>query len=140
MEHQGKPSGRSSDAKSDFAREARIVVEATDLDPDVREFAERQIFGPSSKVGPASGAPRSLDRMIAALHDSDINVGMQSFCWCGFRVWIGDTLNGIKAEALVDSRDQAWMTDGSIAQWLHECAIRLYPDSAYASAHTVRPA
>ena len=37
MEHKDKPSGIMSDVESDFAREARIVVEAHDLDPDVRE-------------------------------------------------------------------------------------------------------
>ena len=29
--------------------------------------------------------------------------------------------------------DKAWMTDGSLAEWLHKTAVRLYPESAYAA-------
>ena len=31
------------------------------------------------------------------LHDSEINCALQTFADCGFTVWIGDPLNGIKA-------------------------------------------
>ena len=101
-------------------------------------LAERQVFSPADRLKPASGLPRSLDQVVAALHDGEINVGMQSFCFCGMRVWIGDPLNGIQAEAAFGPKDKAWMTDGSIAEWLHETALRLYPDSAYAARE--RPA
>jgi len=51
------------------------------------------------------------------------------------RVWIGDDLNGIDAQAGLTPRDPAWGDDGAIAHWLHETAIKLYPKSGYATRH-----
>ncbi len=73
---------------SSFAREAQLVVECTtDVDPADCELAERQVFSPAERCRARAGTaaqPRSIV-VAAELHDSEINVGMQSFCFCGVR-------------------------------------------------------
>lgn len=68
-----------------------------------------------------------LGTILQALHDSEINAGVQSFfdrCWT---VWIGDEMNGRKSEATVETAADA-------AEWLQDEADRLYPDSEFAKA------
>ena len=100
---------------------------------EVVGFAKAQIFGPVETIQPRpTDAPaRNLQQVICELHQSEINAGLQTFWDCGFRVWIGDELNGRAAEAEMGPRDAAWGDDAAIAHWLHETAIRLYPDSDY---------
>ena len=104
---------------------------------EVVDFAQRQTFSPAEKIGPVSeGAPRrSLQRVLCELLDSEINAGLQTFAFDSFRVWIGDELNGLDAVAGIRPAVAAWSDDAAIAHWLHEAAIRLYPDSSYARAH-----
>ena len=71
----------------------------------------------------------------AGLLDGEINAGLQTFAFDDFRVWIGDELNGYTATARITPDDPAWSDDTAIAHWLHETAIRLYPDSDYAKVH-----
>jgi hypothetical protein len=101
------------------------------------EFAQRQIFAPIDKIGPVpKGAPRrSLQRVLCELLTSEINAGLQTFAFDTFRVWIGDELNGIQAQAELKLGDPAWGDDAAIAHWLHKAALRLYPDSDYARAY-----
>jgi hypothetical protein len=42
--------------------------------------------------------PPPLERILQQLHDSEINAGVQTFYDAGMRVWIGDGMNGIRAE------------------------------------------
>jgi hypothetical protein len=73
----------------------------TPLVPDVRQFAESQIYDRTDetiRLDPDAPA-RNLEQAKKPLHDSDINSGSQTFCWCGLRVWLGDPLDGIKASA-----------------------------------------
>ena len=66
-----------------------------------------------------------LGHIIEALHDSEIN-GTVSWVFDGtWRVAIGDELNGIQAEATVNSAQQA-------AEWLRANAVRRYPQSKFA--------
>jgi len=104
---------------------------------DVVDFATSQIFSPATKIQPVpAGAPRhSLQQVLAELHDSEINGGVQTFGFSGLLVWVGDELNGFEVEATLSRGDAAWTDDAAIAHWLHETAIGLYPDSAYARAH-----
>jgi hypothetical protein len=56
----------------------------------------------------------------------------------GMRVWIGDEANGIQAETTINRTVAArlrWPEGLTAASWLHETALRLYPDSKYAKAH-----
>jgi hypothetical protein len=76
-----------------------------------------------------------LQQVLRALHDGEINAGLQNFFDCGVRIWIGDALNGRAAEASLARSGGAWSDDNSLAHWLHEPALRLYPDSDYARRH-----
>ena len=111
----------------------RIDLVAEGTPPNVTEFAYN-LFGGGEKI-PARqhGALRlSLQEVIARLHDSEINVGLQSFALCGLQVWIGDPLSGKAAEGSIETEDPGWLNEGSVALWLHETALRLYPESQYA--------
>ena len=100
----------------------------------VVKFAQRQIFSPATEIEAVpDGVPRrSLQRVLCELLESEINVGLQTFAFDIVRVWVGDELNGIDAQAELTLRNPAWGDDGAIAHWLHETAIRLYPQSEYA--------
>jgi len=89
------------------------------------------------KIGPVpDGLPRrSLQRVLCELLESEINAGLQTFAFDIVRVWIGDELNGFAATAGITRKDAAWSDDAAVAHWLHETAIRLYPESDYARAH-----
>ena len=66
-----------------------------------------------------------LGDIIETLHDSEIN---GSVSWIFDGAWslaIGDELNGIQAEATVNSAQQA-------AEWLRANAVRRYPHSEFA--------
>jgi len=104
---------------------------------EVVDFAQRQIFSAAEKIGPVpDGLPRrSLQRVLCGLLDGEINAGLQAFAFDDFRVWIGDELNGYAATARITPDAPAWSDDTAIAHWLHETAIRLYPDSDYAKVH-----
>jgi hypothetical protein len=84
----------------------------------------------------SQGAPRrSLQKVLADLLKGEINAGMQAFAYDDFRVWIGDELNGFAARGELRPSSPAWSEDGAIAHWLHETAIRFYPESDYAKKH-----
>ena len=88
-------------------------------------------------VNPAKPMP-DLEHILRQLHDSGINAGVQMFYDAGMRIWIGDEINGIQAETAINRTRAArhkWPEGLSAASWLHEVALRLYPDSKYAKAH-----
>ena len=66
---------------------------------------------------------------------------MHTFYDAGMRVWIGDESNGIQSETTINRTgkfaDPRKCPEGvTAANWLHEVALRLYPDSKYAKEHT----
>jgi hypothetical protein len=80
-----------------------------------------------------------LESVLQQLHDREINAGVQTFYDAGMRVWIGDS-NGIHAETTINrtanfAAPRKWQEGVTAASWLHEVALRLYPDSKYAKAH-----
>ena len=88
---------------------------------------------------PTPLTPPTLERVLQQLHDSEINTGVQTFYDAGMRVWIGDELNGIQAETTINRTAAArlkWPDGLTAAGWLHETALRLYPDSKYAKEHS----
>ena len=94
---------------------------------------------------PAEAHPMAdLEHILQQLHDSEINAGVQTFYDAGMGVWIGNEANGIQAETTTNRTRAARLKwpEGlsaarlSAASWLHETAIRLYPDSRYAKNHT----
>ena len=53
------------------------------------------------------------------------------------RIWIGDEANGIQSETTINragafAAPRQWPEGVTAASWLHETALRLYPDSPYA--------
>jgi hypothetical protein len=83
--------------------------------------------------------PPPLELVLQQLHDSEINAGVQTFYDAGMRVWIGDELNGINAETVINRTAAArlkWPEGFTAASWLHETALRLHPDSQYAKEHS----
>jgi hypothetical protein len=80
-----------------------------------------------------------LEHILQQLHDSEINAGVQTSYDAGMRAWIGDEMNGIRAETTINRTWAArlkWPEGFTAASWLHEAALRLYPDSRYAQAQS----
>jgi len=104
---------------------------------EVVDVAQRQIFSSADKIGPVpDGVPRrSLQQVLCELLHSEINAGLQTFAFDSFRIWFGDELNGICVQAKLKPSDPAWGDDAAIAHWLHETALRLYPQSEYAKRY-----
>jgi hypothetical protein len=78
-----------------------------------------------------------LEHMLQQHHGSEINAGVQTFYDAGMRVWIGDEYNGIQAEAVFKrmgslAGPRTWPERVTAASWLHQTALRLYPDGRYA--------
>ncbi len=62
--------------------------------------------------------------ILQRLYDSEINFQIETFWDSGFTVRLGDSLNGIKAEESVGTMEEALI-------WLHQQAIKYFPDSRY---------
>lgn len=69
----------------------------------------------------------TLDSVLQALYDSEINVTISWFWDGGMNLVLGDNSNGIRAATTVDT------TEGA-ARWLIDAAKRHYPASAFAKA------
>ena len=72
--------------------------------------------------------------------DSEINAGVQTFYDAGMKVWIADQSNGIQSETTINrtanfAAPRKWPEGVTAASWLHEVALRLYPESEYAKKH-----
>jgi hypothetical protein len=116
-----------------------ITDVALDAPAEAFGFAAEQIFPPEDgRIEPLpEGAPQlSLEKVIEALHDSEINVGLQSFADCGLRVWIGDELNGVDASARLESgKDGRWPGEGAVAFWLHDTVMNVISNSEYVARY-----
>lgn len=64
----------------------------------------------------------TLDTVLSLLYSHEINVGLSSFWDGGWSVWIGDDMNGRRAEA-----DFLHSQFADIPAWLADNAERLYP-------------
>ena len=79
--------------------------------------------------------PNTLEKIRSELVCSG---AVQTFYDGGMRVWIGDESNGIHAETTINRTRAArlkWPEGVTAASWLHDTALRLYPDSKYAKEH-----
>jgi hypothetical protein len=79
--------------------------------------------------------PPTLESVLRDLHDSQIDAGIETLFNGDVRVWLGDELNVTIAEATVRRADKKW-PDQEAALWLHETALRLFPDNPYAKRHS----
>lgn len=84
---------------------------------DVRYYVDRlrSAWAKAKRTG-------DLHLILQALYDHEINCGMSSFWDNGWDVWIGDEMNGYRAER--NFRPEEF---DLIAQWLIEQTERLYP-------------
>ena len=73
-----------------------------------------------------------LVEVMEALYASEINCGVSSFWDNGFKVWIGDDMNGETDYSAFHSTE----LDTAAADFLHEMAIKRYPQSEYALQST----
>lgn len=73
-----------------------------------------------------------LFQVISALYASEINCGLQTFWDGGMLVWLGDDMNGRRAEETF-FREQM----GEAAEWLHAEALNHYPLSGYVKTFPV---
>ena len=64
------------------------------------------------------------------LYESEINFKIETFWDDGFKVCIGDELNGYKDEALFDTFNECII-------WLSEKAIEFYPNSKFAKDYKI---
>jgi len=70
---------------------------------------------------------RILTDVVSALYRSEINAGLQSVYDLGINVWLGnDQLEP------VEIKNFSFDTLNDAGEWLHQVAIRHYPNSRYA--------
>ena len=72
-----------------------------------------------------------LLKLMIALHDSEINSGVQLFWDDCVTIWIGDDING-KEDMNCETKH---LQNGDGAKWLFEDAIKKYPTSKFARLH-----
>ena len=84
---------------------------------DVRTLVERGVA-----IWAEAKVAGTLEAVLDALYRHEINVGLQSFWDGGWEVWIGDDMNGHRAECNFtgDEIDE-------IVPWLIDCADKMYP-------------
>lgn len=73
---------------------------------------------------PSQAQELDLGSVLRALYACEINCGLSSFWDGGWRVWIGDEMNGRDAQADFDRGEV-----GLIGHWLLEAAAHLYPSA-----------
>ena len=80
-----------------------------------------------------------MERVLKGLHDSEIRWGVQNDPPAGgITAWIDFGSRTKKAtfyETIVGDR-QVWPAADRMAAWLHETALRLFPESPYAEEHS----
>ena len=79
-----------------------------------------------------------LDKVLAGLYASEINVSIVSFWDGGFTVKLGDEINGFVAEAIFGQGGDP-LSFFEVATWLDAAAREHYPNSKYAGFERVAP-
>jgi hypothetical protein len=83
--------------------------------------------------------PPPLEVVLQGLHDSEIRCGIQNEPPAGgITAWIdyGDRTEKATFYGTIVGDRQVWPAADPIAAWLHETALRLFPDSPYAKEHS----
>ena len=82
---------------------------------------------------------RTFEGILRDLRRSSITAGAQVIGEGVVRIWIGDQVNGVKASTIIAPdtpyRGTNWLGAPGGIRWLHEAAVRLYPNSPYARSH-----
>jgi hypothetical protein len=80
-------------------------------------------------------AVSDFEALARELRASEIYVGLQTAPH-GMMVWITDKMGRVRVDHLIeyDVAAKTWNAD-TAARWLHDRALELFPDSAYAREH-----
>ena len=73
----------------------------------------------------------NIEQAMSRLYESEINCGLESFWDSGVTAWIGDEMNGRKAEQLFHVDDIAKIPD-----WIISKAQEIYPLAFFESEKT----
>ena len=81
-------------------------------------------------------AASDFEALARELLASEIYVGLQTAPH-GLMVWITDKMGRHRLDYVIeyDMAAKAWDADHTAARWLHDRALELFPDSAYAREH-----
>ena len=93
---------------------------------------DRLIFMSTPLTTPA------LEVVLQGLHESEIRCGVQNEPPVGgITAWIdfGSRTEKATFYGTIVGDQQVWPAADRISAWLHETALRLFPDSPYAKAH-----
>jgi hypothetical protein len=71
---------------------------------------------------------------VRELHDSQIIAGLQTLTYGGVHLWLGDSMNATIAATTIERTSGKWV-EKDVARWLHETALRHFPDSPYAKSN-----
>jgi hypothetical protein len=88
---------------------------------------------------PTPLTPPPLEVVLQGLHESEIRCGIQNEPPAGgITAWInyGDRTENATFYGTIVGDRQVWPAADRMASWMHETALRLYPDSKYAKAHS----
>ena len=87
---------------------------------------------------PVPLTPPALESVLQGLHESEIRCGIQNEPPAGgITAWIdfGSRTEKATFYGTIVGDQQVWPAADRIAAWLHETALRLFPDSPYAKTH-----
>jgi|tagenome__1003787_1003787.scaffolds.fasta_scaffold20827161_2 hypothetical protein len=76
---------------------------------DYEHVPARYDYAPSEAAQPAM----SLEIVLQRLQDNKINAGLQSFCFCGLTVWIGDPITRKMIEGSLGQNESGWRKEAS---------------------------
>jgi hypothetical protein len=91
---------------------------------------------------PTPLTPPPLEVVLQGLHESEIRCGIQNEPPAGgITAWInyGDRTENATFYGTIVGDRQVWPAADRMASWMHETALRLFPDSPYAKQHTEAP-
>jgi hypothetical protein len=87
---------------------------------------------------PTPLTPPTLEVILQGLHDSEIRCGIRNEPPAGgITAWVdyGSRTEKATFYGTIVGDQQIWPAADRIAAWMHETAMRLFPDSQYAKAH-----
>ena len=86
---------------------------------------------------PETPSSIDLEELVRDLRESGIYVGLQTN-GLGLLVWINDQVHGRSVDHTFEpaASGDASSQKGAASHWLHTMALRLFPESSYASRHS----
>src|SRR5262249_30873147 len=94
------------------------------------------ILSPHHAATGREHAASDFEALARELRESEIYVGLQT-APDGVMVLITDKMGRHRLDYLIeyDVAAKAWNADDTAVRWLHDRALELFPDSAYAREH-----